>query len=138
MARAHWSDKYVNLPYVPGVFDCASLAELVQKEVFGKTLNLPKDRVYTCADSRAEKWAAMDAQINQLRDDFAVKVDVPQDGDAVLIKLRGYPQHIGVYCLIAREGWLLHANESFQRTVRTRMSGLFVRSMSVEGYYRWI
>lgn len=130
----HWSDKYVGLPYKPD-FDCAELARLVQREVFGREISLPSNRDY------AEKhgWSrrrAMTQQIHREKDVYAVRTETPQDGDGVLLIARGSDSHIGVYCFLG-EAYVLHASENCRQVIRTRVRCLHEQGLKLEGYYQW-
>jgi hypothetical protein len=134
---AHWSDRYVGRPYVEGSFDCGALAELVQREVFAKEIHLPSERRYV-GKRDVERFQAMASQIAAEKVNFAEPVTVPRDGDAVLLMARGYPQHIGVFCMLQGEPWVMHAADSCGQVVRCRIRDLASRCLAVEGYYRWI
>lgn len=138
MSSQHWSAPYIGRRYVEGIFDCADLARLVQKEVFKREIKLPADRGYSYAEGTLEKFRAMAAQIDACKGDVASKTLFPKDGDAVLIKTRGYRQHIGIYCVIANEGWVLHAADAAGQVILQRIRDLSIRGLAVEGYYTWI
>lgn len=133
---AHWSDRYVGLPYVEGKFDCGALAELVQREVFGREIHLPSERRYA-GKRDVEKFQAMAGQIEAERANFAERTETPKDGDAVLLIARGYPMHIGVYCVLQGEPWVMHAVDSCGAVVRCRIRDLVMRALKIEGFYRW-
>jgi hypothetical protein len=133
---AHWSDAYVGLPYVDGEFDCAELARTVQLEVFRRAIDLPTERQYLGLDGVA-KVRAMNAQLAACRDDYGVQTSTPQEGDAVLIVSRGRLDHIGLYCLINGEAWVLHAASGINQVVRTRLRELPLYGYSLEGFYAW-
>lgn len=137
----HWSDKYLGLPYVEGSFDCADLARLVQKEVFGRDVAIPGSRDYF-GKRGSEKLQAMQGQIaSELeKGDVAVPVAEPQEGDAVLIFARGYLEHIGVYCTLNGEPYVLHASpgRAAKQVIRSRLRGFTNFGYTVEGYYKWI
>lgn len=135
---AHWSARYVGRRYEPGVFDCGELARAVQREVFGRQIRLPAARDYELAGGPLAKFRAMAAQIERGKDDVARRVDVPQEGDGVLLVSRGYRQHIGIHCAIAGERWVLHASDGSGQVQLQRERDLGVRGLSIEGYYRWI
>jgi len=126
---AHWSEAYLGMPYVPGAFDCAGLAELVRREVFRHGLTLPSDR-------RPGPFGR-NAQIHENLADFAIRTETPQDGDGVLIIARGRLQHIAIYCLIGAEPWALH-NIDKSSVHRIRVRELEKWNYRIEGYYRWI
>ena len=126
----HWSAGYVGLPYVKDEFDCAGLVERVLSEVFGWELNLPKER--------AADLAGLSAQILDSQKDFALPVDPPLEGDGVLMVGRGRINHVGVYCEIGGEGWVLHNMRRAGQVCLHRVREIDRYGLSVEGYYRWI
>lgn len=139
MSQSHWTEKYVGLPVGNG-FDCASLAELVVREVFGKVINLPKERDYARVEKPIAKFHAMQEQIQQWKGHVAQRIQEPIEGCGVLLYTRGYKQHIGIYAEIQGEGWILHAC-SFRigpQVVLQRERVLNVHGIRIEGYYRWI
>lgn len=127
---SHWSDSYVGLAYIPETGDCAALAERVAKEVFGIEVGLPQ--------SRASTYREQAKQIMALRDDYAVRIDEPEDGCPVLFIGRGHLCHIGVMCHIAGEWWVLHADQTAGAVVRQRMRDVTRIHFRLEGYYKWI
>jgi len=133
----HWAEQYVGIPCGSEAgFDCADLAALVQRECFENDIHLPRDRTYRERKGHA-KFKAMKQQIEVLKDSYAHRTDAPIEGDPVLLKTKGYFQHIGVFCLIAGEPWILHAADGAQQVVLTRMRDLEIRGLFVEGYYKW-
>jgi hypothetical protein len=132
---AHWSDKYVGIKVIDG-FDCASLAEKVQREVFGKELSLPTDKAKE-TEGTLEKFRQRTRQIMEGKAAFAERTNFPKDGDAVLIQTRGYRQHIGTLCFIANDVWVLHTDERAKQVVRARAREMAIRGYIIEGYYKW-
>lgn len=126
---AHWSDKYVGLPYIEVEQDCAALAARVQREAFGREIRLPSER---CHGLRS-----LSAQIVSLRDDYGKPTEAPVDGDAVLMIGRGRLSHIGVYCVIDDAPYVLHAMRNAHQVVRHRLRELPNQGLAVEGFYRW-
>ncbi len=127
---AHWSERYVGQPYVPGENDCAELAARVQREVFGREIRLPSERA--CG------LRGLSAQIGAARDDYGAPTDAPEDGDAVLMTGRGRLSHVGVYCLIEDVPWVLHAMKRAGQVVRHRLRELPAQGLTVEGFYKWL
>lgn len=125
----HWSDKYVGLPYVPEIGDCAALAAKVNLEQFKYLPELPQSHALTLRDQSK--------QIIELKDDLAVKISEPFDGCPVLFVGRGRVCHIGVMCFIANDWWVLHADQSAGFVVRQRLRELTRLHYKVEGYYKW-
>jgi hypothetical protein len=130
LEMSHWSDPYVGIAYIPEVADCAVLAVRVAKEVFGKDIALP---VAHAATIRAQA-----KQIDDLKDDYAIRIDAPVDGCPVLLVGRGHSCHIGLMCWIAHEWYVLHANQSFKAVTRERLRDITRMDYKVEGYYQWL
>lgn len=128
-ARPHWSAVYVGLPYVRDVFDCAGLVERVLTEVFGRGVNLPKER--------AAQVVGLSTQIMRHQAEFARRVDAPVEGDGVLMVGRGRVNHIGVYCAL-EEAYVLHNMRNAGQVCLHRVRDLPRYGLVVEGYYRWI
>lgn len=124
----HWSDRYIGLPYSEQ--DCAELAARVQREIFGRAIRLPS--------VRATSLRGLTRQIEALKDDYAQRTDRPVDGDAVLMVSRGRLEHIGVYCDIAGQAWVLHAMQNAGQVVRHPLRALAQQGLAIEGYYRWL
>lgn len=128
---AHWSDAYVGRPYVPGVTDCAELAAAVQREVFGRPVEIPAER----PDS-PESGAAL---IARLQHDHAVPIAAPVEGCAVLLR-RGAiarPWHIGTYFERAGEGYILHSTRAAGAATVVRLRDIGRFGFQVEGFYAW-
>ena len=126
--NTHWSDRYVGRVYEAGAFDCGDLAELVAREVFGRAIALPSVH----GRGGAQRQAVIDAAKSACAEPIAK----PCDGDAVLIVARGYGQHVGIYCVIEGEPWVLH-NVRTAGAIRTRLRHMGLLGYSIEGYYRW-
>jgi hypothetical protein len=126
---AHWSDAYVGEPYVKDTLNCGGWANVVQREVFGRDINLP-----TAEGSGPH---AASATIKRLKDDYAERTDDPRDGDGVIMIGRGGLDHVGVYCVIHGEPWVLHAMKRVGQVVRTRLWELPNIGLKVEGFYQW-
>ncbi|MGB3290923.1 MAG: hypothetical protein WBA83_16750 [Burkholderiaceae bacterium] len=126
----HWSEKYIGEPYIPEVADCAVLAVRVAKDVLGRDIALPV--------SHAATIRAQAKQIDELKDDYAVCVDAPIDGQPVLLIGRGHSCHIGIMCWVANEWYVLHANQSFQHVTLQRLRDMTRMDYKVEGYYQWL
>lgn len=127
-------DRFIGLPYCPRRMDCADLAILVQRELFGKTVFLAGKRPRPLQP--AEQDAAIDAYLDQL----AVPVEQPQDGDAVLMREPGAERagHIGTYFFINYAPHVLHTAAWMQGgSTLHRMQDLSALGLTVEGFYRW-
>jgi hypothetical protein len=135
---SHWAERYTSRVYAykEGEFDCADFVRLVMSEVFRREIRLP-GREYLGQRGEA-KHDAMAAQIRHDKSDYALATHKPREGDGVLMICRGKPSHIGIYCVINGEAWVLHNAANARQSVLHRIRELDRQGMSVEGYYRWI
>jgi len=124
----HWSDPYIGTPYAQ--YDCAAMAALVQREVFGREISLPSDR--------AEGLRAQSRQLQDLQADYAQPVAQPIEGDAVLMRGRGRINHVGVYTVIGGVAYVLHAMKKPGHTCLHRLRDLHLYGLQVEGFYAWL
>lgn len=138
MANPHWSSAFVGRPYIDGEFDCGELARAVQREVFGREVRIPTERGYLGESHPVAKARAAAAQIAEEMERCVQRTDLPRDGDAVILVSSGYLQHIGVYCWIGTEPWVLHADNEYEQVVLTRIRDLGVSGLKVASYHRWI
>ncbi len=134
---AHWSERYVGMPYVDGQLDCADMARLVQREVFKREVHIPGSRDYAGKSGYA-KLRAQAEQIDRELPNAAEPTNEPKDGDGVLLVGRGYVNHIGVYCVIGNEAYVLHAARNYKQAVLSRAREIEMHGLKIEGYYRWI
>jgi hypothetical protein len=128
---AHWSDDYLSRPYSEA--NCAELCVDVNREVFHREIGIPTRR------ARCE--------IMDLADTYAVRVDSPSDGDAVVMLVGDYDEatrltvrprwHIGVAAIINAEPWCLHAMRNAGLTVRHRVRDLWRVGLTFDGYWHW-
>lgn len=127
-------DRFIGLPYCPRRMDCADLAILVQRELFGKT-------VFTAGKRpRPLTPQEQDAAIDEYRDALADRVQQPQDGDAVLMREPGAERagHIGTFFFINYAQHVLHTASWMQGgSTLHRLQDLSALGLKVEGYYRW-
>lgn len=128
-------ERYVGLPYVPGEFDCADLAERVQRELFGRTIRLPKDR------NRPTDLRGMVREIERLAPSVArerPEYEQPETGDGVLLCVGRLPVHIGIWFRLPAEDWVLHNDREARQSVLTRWRDLRLAGFTVGGIYEWI
>lgn len=132
MARpGRWPAGYIGLPYRVGEFDCAHLVERVEREVFGRAIDLPKDRI----SDRAREFSR---QIGAHLPAFARRSDAPAEGDLVLMVGAGWLDHIGVLVREAGEQWVLHNFIRARSVVLHRVRDLPRHGLTFEGVYTWI
>ena len=135
-ANTHWTSKYVGMRVIPGVFDCATLAEQVQREVFNKVVNIPSEKPTDEAGVLA-KFHARQEQIASTKDTLCERTNSPREGDAVLMQSRGYRQHIGTLVYLNNDVWVLHTDDRAKQVVLQRAREMPMRGLMIEGYYRW-
>lgn len=127
----HWSQQYIGKPYKIGEADCARLLSDVRKDIF--KLPVPDSVEIERKSSRLGRLG----QMTDLLSEHGEKTDTPAEGDAVLMLCRGRPSHIGVYCVIDNEPYVLHAMENAKMVVLHRLRDLNKVFLSVEGFYKW-
>ncbi len=125
---AHWTQKYIGLPYIEGDQDCAGFAVRVQHEIFGNRVALP---------GHASGIRAQTRQIEDLQQDYATPTKYPVEGDAVLMKCRGHFSHIGVYAEINGIPYVVHAMKNAGMVVLHKIRELQYQGLEPVGYYRW-
>lgn len=126
-------EKYVGIEYVEDAFDCVDLVMLVQRELFGREVQLPQKRPRGVVGARRMRKIALTK--TRRRDDD----EQPQQGDLVLMQEPGdkYPAHAGVAFWLDHEWWVMHANERDGHVVLHRARLLSSYGARIEGYYEW-
>lgn len=127
----HWSDAYIGRPYLRGQYDCAALASDVQREVFGRAVDLPAERPADPAGSAA--------LIARLQASHARRLAGPEEGAVVLMR-RGSlarPWHVGTYFESGGEGWILHSTSAAGGATAMRVRDIARFGFQIEGYYLW-
>lgn len=135
MRSEHWSTKYIGRPYVRGEYDCVSLVVDVVKELRGVEVPLPDIRSWRrWSEEGAERYLSPFAE--------SVPVRRADDGDLVLMRVRGRRRDIGTHvgAFIAGYGLVLHCSE--QAGVRAERISEMVPAyggsrFELVGYYRW-
>ncbi|CDK97874.1 conserved protein of unknown function [Magnetospirillum gryphiswaldense MSR-1 v2] len=128
----HWAAAMIGLPWSPhgrgpDLFNCWEFVRMVQAQHFGRGLpdianpedTLAMGRIFRDHPER-RRW---------------VKVDVPQEGDCVLLRRSRHPIHVGVWLALDGGGVLHCAEDSgvvFQRPDALRLNG-----WAIEGFYRF-
>lgn len=126
-------DRFVGIPYCPRHMDCADLALLVQRELFGRSVVLAGKR------ARPLELDAQAAAVASYCSELGTAVGQPQDGDAVLMRdmdtdIAG---HIGIYLFTNYAPHVLHTSHKLGGSALHRVQDLQGFGLVVEGYYRW-
>ena len=125
----HWAYAWLGRPYDAVRHDCATLVEDVLRERFDVALRLP---------GRAAGQRGRDAQIAAAAD-RAVPVEVPREGDVVLMnavgRRDGVGQHAGIWCDVAGAAHVLHCVAD-AGTCLHPLAGLEARGYRVVKVYR--
>jgi len=127
--RAAWAAAYIGIPYLYGGSsregaDCWGLVRLVQREVFGREIDDYPHGGGTLAKLSAE---VQDAKPLVPVD----KTGDPKPGDLVLLRIFGFPTHVGV---VVGDGAMLHTLGK-HAAVLEQYDGLRW-SERIEGFYR--
>lgn len=126
-------DRYIGIPYSTRHMDCADLALLVQRELFGREVMLAGKRPRPLATED------QDSAVNAYTAELAKRVEVPQDGDIVLMSEIGkrIPGHIGTYFFLNYAPYVLHTTALIGHSALHRLQDLSATGLTVEGFYRW-
>lgn len=126
---AHWSECYIGRAWTPD-FDCVDLIELVLLEQFGRDITFP---------ARVPDRTKQPAQLDQLAGDYGTRIDIPRDGDIVIINsMLGTDRtgfHLGLFCRIGGTSYTLHSTDRLG-VMLTRIDQLANAGLAVEGFYR--
>ncbi len=126
-------DRFIGIPYDARHMDCADLAILVQRELYGRDVLLAGKRPRPLrGDEQAQAIRAYTAQL-------AYPVINARDGDAVLMREIGAAQagHIGTYFFLNFTPYVLHTTALLGGSVLHRVQDLPGSGLALEGYYRW-
>jgi hypothetical protein len=123
----HWAAHYIGDAWVPHHHDCWSFFRRVQADRFG--LDLPEIDVDACAPLTCRRaFASHDERERWLA------VDVPAEGDAVLMGKSKRPAHVGVWIEMPA-GAVLHCVEGAGVVVQAR-TDLRLAGWQILGFYR--
>lgn len=129
----HWSNNYIGIPFVAhgrthSGCDCWGLVCLVQKEVFSRAFPL-FDESYGIITPQ-ENARIIDTELPLLP---LERTSSPVEGDIVLMKIHGFPSHVGIYLntgfVLQSDMWgkgVSHLERITSPSIRTHL----------EGYYR--
>lgn len=132
------AEAYVGRPYEVGVFDCADLAVLVQREVFGRCVALPTHR------QRPGGLMGQAREIHALRGALATPIAGGVSGAGVLmfetVAQNDVPSqlwHIGTVFVQGGETWVLHNSHAMGCAALHRLRDLRRWGLQLEGFYAW-
>ena len=105
-----WWNRYVGIPYAaggcgPSGCDCWGLVRLVYKNEFG--IDLPGVSL-DVTPGQAPDAAMVSPVLELTREAFWQRVDVPQAGDVIVLRVLGHESHVG---LVTTPGYMLHVRE---------------------------
>lgn len=124
---SHWAAMYIGDAWVPHHHDCWAFFRRVQIERFG--LDLPEIDVDACAPLACRRAFASHDERNAW-----LAVEVPAEGDAVLMGKNARPAHVGVW-IEAQQGMVLHCVEHSGVVCQNR-AALRLAGWNILGFYR--
>lgn len=128
-ASQHWAVAYIGRPWIAGVAECWHFAALIWSERFG----IDVTEVLAASGDERRARRLIDAHPER---DLWQRVEVPAEGDAVLMtqgsRPTHHPNHIGVFVAPCH---VLHAIRG-PGGIFTPISGLAGLGYRVAGYYR--
>ncbi|WP_115528050.1 MULTISPECIES: peptidoglycan endopeptidase [Xanthomonas] len=129
--RASEVERFLNIPYDADTYDCADLVVHVQRELFGRAVQMP---------ARRPRGVAGQAALGGLSHAYGVPTTTPGDGDLVLMFNKGQsrPGHVGIFFHLAHEGWVLHTTSALGSSWLHRVRELPEYGARIEGYYTWV
>jgi hypothetical protein len=121
-------ERYIGLPYDEAELDCADLAVLLQRDLFGKEISLP---------GRRQRMNAPAAAINRYSGELASRIEREQLQDGDVIVFKDGTLHIGTVFLLSDKAWVLHTTMTGGYSLLQPLSDLPGFGLRIEGYYRW-
>ena len=119
---------YLGRPYSPD-YDCLTLFEDVQRNVFHRTVDLPEHEQSVSARSK---------QFQQQWHQFFTPTDTPTDGDAALMVARKVHQHVGIVVRHDDDIFILHNLRSDGVCLHPLPVLEGRHSYRLENYYRYV
>ncbi|KKW67390.1 hypothetical protein AAV94_11155 [Lampropedia cohaerens] len=115
-------------------YDCADLAMDAARELFGREIVLPSAR------PRPQGTRSQATALLRAMGELARPVAEPQDGDLVLMALKGceIAGHVGTWLHVNYSPHVLHTSLAMGYAGLTRLDELPRYGIRVEGFYRWI
>ncbi len=111
----------IGLPYV--AFDCWELVKLFYLKVFNQDMNLKG--TYQDPEDQVTISRLLEIEKNSFK-----KIGSPEFGDIVVLRIKGYTSHIGIYL---GSGKFLHTLRATGSVIETTSKW----NKRIEGYYRY-
>lgn len=129
-----WTAQYVGLPYLAGGrsragIDCWGLYSLILAEQFGMAMPPYEGPHMASGASMRAIAAAAEAYASQFT---RIEASQAQIGDAILIRVYGFPVHVG---MVVGRGLMLHAEEGRESVVARYNSPEW--ASRIASFYRW-
>ena len=115
--------------YDPHGMDCADFVALVRREMFGHDVRLPNGR---------PRGEAGELALGELSRAYGVRVDVPEDGDYVLMTQPGNRWHVGLWFDCGGDPAVFHLRREGTTAEMTPIRDLARMMLKIEGVYRWV
>jgi len=102
-----WWNKYIGKAFEikgrgPDVFDCWGLLQCVYKQDHPQKIILPGyEEFYECTNDRD----TISKVIFEQKEARWSEITEPQEFDAILLRMRGVPMHVGI---VTQKGYMLH------------------------------
>ena len=125
---AHWTNDYIGREHT-NRFDCAELVMLVMREHYGKEVAVPSTRAYY------ERGNNYNDTIKEYVFSLFERVEIPQDGDVVLMANGRNLNHVGVFVVLEGRNYVLHNLERVG-VILQKAKDVNKYTLQVEGYYR--
>ena len=126
MANPHWTEAYLQLPYIKGSFDCSDLVQRVLCQQCEREMVFPSDH----------SWANLQHFVGGL----AYPAKTPREYDGILMRIRGDQTnsrwHIGIASIVSGLPWVLHSLENIG-VIFSPVSKLRLFRLELVNYYRW-
>ena len=123
----HWAARYIGRPWVAGVSDCWNFARRVWREVFDFDVPAvavdaasPIDGRRAFRDGRRDGWH---------------RVELPQEGDAILMSKGARPCHVGIWVNPDGQAGALHSVER-SGVIWTPIARVADLGFQIMGYWR--
>ena len=129
-----WWQQYIGVPFEfrgrgPDTFDCWGIVRYVYRFDHPKKISLPSyAKIYMTSKDVKNIPEIMFGEIDRRWKE----VDTPQEYDVILLRMRGFPMHVGI---VTKKGYMVHC-ACGMGTVHEKFDSLRWRN-KVLGFYRY-